>query len=274
MTSGANSAYLLGAEDQERERLLFQGEMFRPEAAALIADVRPPVGGRALDIGCGPLGVLDLLSAAVGPEGGVAGLDAEPRMVEMARRTVAERGLGNVELTVADAAATGLPRASFDVVHTRMVLMNVPDSGSVLAEMAALVRPGGALLLQDVDWMTRVCAPAHPAWDRVVALVEELWRRNGMDVRIGRKLPAMLRASGFTDVQVRAHTKVFGQGDPYQMLMADRAEQCRAALVGQGMVSDGELTDLIARLREHLDDPGTNVVHATLFQAWGRRPAA
>jgi trans-aconitate methyltransferase len=42
--------------------------------------------------GCGPLGVLDLLSDRVGIAGEVVGLDNEPRMIALA-----ERGLGNVD---------------------------------------------------------------------------------------------------------------------------------------------------------------------------------
>ncbi|SHN27273.1 methyltransferase domain-containing protein [Actinacidiphila paucisporea] len=272
MTPAAPSSYLLGADDSERGRLLAQGEMFAEETAGLLARVAPPQGGRAVDVGCGPLGVLDLLSRAVGPHGAVVGLDAEPRMLEMARRTLAERDLHNVELVLRDAGSSGLEPGGFDLVHTRLLLMNVPHSDAVLSEMAALVRPGGKMAIQDVDWMTRVCVPEHPAWDRVVTMVAELWRLNGMDVYIGRKLPAMLRAAGFRDVGVTAHTRTFGPGDPYQTLMVDRAELCRAPLVERGLTTDAELSALLEKLRAHLEDPGTNVVHATLFQAWGTRP--
>jgi hypothetical protein len=65
------------------------------------------------------------------------------------------------------------------VAQTRLVLMNVRHSDRILDEMVSLVRPGG---VEDVDWISRVCAPAHPAWERLVSAVVELWRRKGMDV--------------------------------------------------------------------------------------------
>ncbi|MFD6620016.1 class I SAM-dependent methyltransferase, partial [Streptomyces albidoflavus] len=166
--------YLLGAEDEERRRLLFQGELLKDDTQALLDRVSLRVGDRALDVGCGPLGIMDALAARVGETGRVTGVDAEPRMIEMARRTIAEHGLSNVSLTTADAADTGLPRSSFDLVHTRLVLMNVPHTDQVLDEMLALTAPGGTVAVQDVDWLTRVCEPPHPSWDRLVTAVAEL----------------------------------------------------------------------------------------------------
>ncbi len=264
--------YLLGADTSERQRMLMQGEMFRPEAQRLLDRCELPPGGRAIDVGCGPLGVMDLLADRVGPTGTVVGLDAEPRMLDLAAQTVAERGLANVELLTADAAATGLPRDSFDLAHTRLVLMNVPDADAVLDEMVALVRPGGTVAVQDVDWVSRICEPPHPAWDRIKSLVDQLWRTNGMDVRLGRRLPGMLRRRGLTDLGVDAVARVFQEGDAYRLLLADRAELCRPALLEHGLIAAAELDDLIGELREHLSRPDTIVLHATLFQAWGRKP--
>ena len=42
---------------------------------------------------------------------------------ELARQFVAKNRLSNVEIINADAAATGLPSASFDLVHARLVLL-------------------------------------------------------------------------------------------------------------------------------------------------------
>ncbi|MEZ0076056.1 methyltransferase domain-containing protein [Planotetraspora sp. GP83] len=268
------SGYLLGASTSERERLLVQGEMFRPEAERLLDQCGIQPGWRAIDVGCGPLGVMDLLSERVGTAGEVVGLDSEPRMLELAKETVAEKRLGNVTLVTSDGGATGLPKGGFDLAHTRLVLMNVPHADAVLGEMVSLVRPGGVVAVQDVDWVSRICEPPHPAWDRIVGVIAELWRLNGMDVHIGRRLPHMLRRAGVTGVGAHAAARVFTHGEPYQRLMVTRAEQCRDALVERGLITGAELDECVRELSAHLDDPGTIVLHATLFQAWGRVPGA
>ncbi|WP_157165575.1 methyltransferase domain-containing protein [Streptomyces typhae] len=264
--------YLMGASTSELDRMLFQGELFRPEAERLLERCGPGPGARALDVGCGPLGIVDLLAGRVGADGEVVGLDVQEEMVERARLEAAERGLGNVRLVHGDAARSGEQPATFDFVHTRLVLMNVPHCDAVLKEMIALARPGGIVAVQDVDWVTRLCDPPHPAWERLVEVITELWRLNGMDVHLGRRLPRLLRDAGLVDVRVDASARVFQPDHPYQTLLVERAELCRDALVDRGLITSGELDRCVAELRSHLAEPGTVVVHPLLFQAWGRRP--
>jgi hypothetical protein len=51
--------YILGADENERARLLAQCEIHHAEAARLLDRLAIEPGARALDVGCGPLGVLD-----------------------------------------------------------------------------------------------------------------------------------------------------------------------------------------------------------------------
>jgi len=60
-------------------------------------------GQSAIDVGCGPRGILELLAERVGPRGRVVGLEVDPVHVAMARELVAEQGLTNVEVIQADA---------------------------------------------------------------------------------------------------------------------------------------------------------------------------
>jgi protein-L-isoaspartate O-methyltransferase len=53
------------------------------------------------------------------------GLEREQRFVEMVRAEIVKRGLGNVTMIQADAINTGLEKGSFDLVHERLVLINV-----------------------------------------------------------------------------------------------------------------------------------------------------
>ncbi len=261
--------YSLGADDSERSRLLAQCAMHRGEAESMLDLIGLGAGGHALDLGCGPLGVLDLLAERVGPAGRVVGVDREPRFLAMAARTVAERGIDRIELVDADATDTGLPGAAFDLVHERLVLVNVPRPDAVVREMVRLTRPGGWVAVQDVDWLSWTCVPAHPDWTRLTAAVAAVWSG---DVHLGRSLPALLRAAGLVDVQLRAHIRVHRPGEPYHRLLLRFAEIHRERILAGGTLSASELDGCVERLRAHLDHPDTFTLYATLFQAWGRRP--
>ena len=113
----APAVYALGRDPQEADRLDRQSEEFRPMAQALLDRAGLRQGQRTIDLGCGPRGILELLSDRVGPGGRVVGLDLDPMLLDRAR--VLTAGRANVEITEGDARHTGLAASSFDLVHAR-----------------------------------------------------------------------------------------------------------------------------------------------------------
>lgn len=265
------SRYLLGAEESERLRLLQQAEIHRPEAEGLLARMTVPTGGWALDLGCGPLGVLDLLSAAVGSSGRAIGIDNEPQMIAHARRTIAERALTNVELGLGEASHTGLVESSCDLAHERLLLVNHPAPQDVVAEMARIVRPGGWIALQEVDCELWRCEPRHDAWDELHLVFLTSFAAAGRDPSVGRRLPALLRTAGMPDVTFDVHAYHWGPGHPYQTLLLYFTGLLRAPILQAGLLTADRLDGLEAELEQHLARPETFVIHPLFFQAWARR---
>src|SRR5580693_7515108 len=106
---GATEVYALGRDAAESARLQRQSGELRPDSEALLARVSLRPGQSAIDLGCGPSGIIELLAERVGPGGRVVGVDADPAHVALARQLARERGLDNVEIVAADARRTGLP---------------------------------------------------------------------------------------------------------------------------------------------------------------------
>src|ERR1700752_1212636 len=132
----ANAVYSLGSSEGETARLQRQAGELAPDSRALLDRIGLRPGERAIDLGCGPRGLLGLLAERVAPGGAVVGLAADPAHTAMATEFAAERGLGRVQILTADARRTGLPSGSFDLVHTRTLLITIPEPADVAAEMA------------------------------------------------------------------------------------------------------------------------------------------
>jgi SAM-dependent methyltransferase len=269
VTSTAIEDYSLGSDEAERLRLVAQCGIHRGEAEQLLDRIGVGAGWRALDLGCGPLGVLDLLADRIGHTGRVVGIDRHPGFLAMAARSLPEPHSRTVELIEADATGTGLPSGSFDLVHERLLLVNVPRPAVVVAEMARLAAPGAVVAVEDVDWISWTCVPAHPDWSRLAAAAAAVWSG---DVHIGRRLPALLRSAGLRDVQVSVQARVFGPDAAYQRLLLRFVEIHRERILARGETSSSELDRAVHRLGEHLAEPDTFTLYATLFQAWGRKP--
>jgi SAM-dependent methyltransferase len=248
-----------------------QAQELEQEARWLLDQIDLPAGARAIEIGCGPRGCLDLLAERVGATGEVVGVERSEEAVELARRFVAENNLANVQVLHADARQTGLPRGGFDLATARLVLVNMPHPEEIVSEMAALVRPGGVVALHEVDWIANACDPPLPAWDRLNNLMIDFARTNGNDLFVGRRAPRMLREAGLDDVRLNPLLHVLPVGHPRRMLLLDLVENLRERVLGQKLIEKAELDESMASAKRHLEDPHTLQIFALYFQAWGRK---
>jgi len=263
--------YLLGYRQAEQERLERQALQFAQESSWLFDQMGVACGSRVVEIGCGPQGCLSILSERVGPTGSVVGVDRSRDAVALARQTVSEQGLANVEVLERDARSTDLPRASFDFATARLVLVNVPQPEQILAEAVAIVRPGGWVGFHEADYISHVCDPPNDAWTGLVELLVEYSEQSGIDPFIGRRLPRLMREAGLVDVRVNPIVYVYPCGHANRPILLDFADNLSQRIVAAGLVGERELSEMKAALRRHLADPDTLVVSHLFFQAWGRK---
>jgi len=132
-------------------RKVFHDDLLRARAVARLV----PPGLAVCDVGTGT-GVLAIELARLGCR--VVAIDHSPRMLEAARTKLAAEGLEDVELRQGDAAALPLEDAALDAAFAHMVLHYLPSPAEALAEMARVVRPGGAVVVVDFgehdrEWM-------------------------------------------------------------------------------------------------------------------------
>ncbi len=179
-----------------------QAQELAQESTWLFDQIGIGPGSRVVEIGCGPQGCLELLSDRVGAEGYVIGVELSELAVATARGFLADRGITNAEVRQGHGAATGLETQSFDFATARLVLVNIPEPEKIVAEMAALVKPGGVVALHEADWIAHLCDPAFPEWDRLMQALVTYSKENGIDLYIGRRIARMLRAAGLTDIRL------------------------------------------------------------------------
>jgi ubiquinone/menaquinone biosynthesis C-methylase UbiE len=179
-------------------RLTYAGRRADETWRSEMRDIVDPAGLHVVDIGCGggtySRAWLELGAAQV------TGVDFSAEMLATARAD----SPGEITFTQGDAAATGLPDASADVVFERALVHHVADLGAVAAEARRLLRPGGTYIVQDrtVDDASEPGGPEHVRgliFDRFPRLLDvERARRPDREA-----LAADLRAAGFATVETR-----------------------------------------------------------------------
>ena len=157
-------------------------------------------GDRVLDVGCGPGFYVTELLETVGREGSVVGVDASADMLAVAAQRA--EGHGNVTFHQAEATSLPVPDAGFERAVCVQVLEYVRDVPAALSQMHRALRPGGRVLVWDVDWAT----VSWHAIDRQRARrVLAAWDQHLTHPSLPQTLAAQLRNAGFADVRMNAH---------------------------------------------------------------------
>jgi ubiquinone/menaquinone biosynthesis C-methylase UbiE len=173
--------------------------------------VRP--GDEVLSVGCGP-GVILREVCAMNSSIKGTGVDVSAERVQEAIRN--NRTNSRVQFVRGDAHAMQFPSDSFDLVYSRMLFEYLRDKEQAAAEMARVCRPGGTVLLQDLDGQLLWNYPEDPVMQRAVEQMMAGLASTGFDPFVGRKLFSLAQKAGLKDIQVQVESYhlIAGEIDP------------------------------------------------------------
>jgi SAM-dependent methyltransferase len=174
----------------------------RLTAAAL--DGRP-APQRMLDMACG-FGKSTRPFYEALPEAEVEAIDFSAPCLRLAAREAQRAGARKVHFRQRDAASTGYPDASFDLVTSTMLLHELPPKAveRALAESARLLKPGGRMV--HLDFL-----PGESEFERLIHFGHS--RRNNepfMEPLARMDLPALLGRLGLRNVEIRPFEEADG----------------------------------------------------------------
>ncbi|MFI6507296.1 class I SAM-dependent methyltransferase [Streptosporangium sp. NPDC050855] len=191
------SATTAGGLAGELARLEAQAELSFEEELCLLRELGLTSSrGPLVEVGAGSGAITRRLRRAM-PDLSLIAVDIDPGLLAHAE------GAG-AELIVADAADLPLETGSAGYVLLRYVLQHLSDPAPALAEARRILRPGGRILITEVDascW--GLADPVHPELAGVHAKIAAAQQAAGGDRAIGRRLTRLLRGAGFTEVSIR-----------------------------------------------------------------------
>jgi ubiquinone/menaquinone biosynthesis C-methylase UbiE len=143
--------YMLATGEEAANRLLLLHKIFGPATRKLLKTAGLSPEMQVAEIGCGS-GLAALWTAKVVGEGGsLTAVDGSREQLQLAEKNAVSAGVKNICWVQADAYHTGLPRESFDLLYSRFLMCHLTDPRRALAEMRALLKPGGILVCEDHD---------------------------------------------------------------------------------------------------------------------------
>jgi ubiquinone/menaquinone biosynthesis C-methylase UbiE len=158
--------------------------------------VVPQARGRVLEVGIGT--GLNMRYYDKSRVTRVTGLDPAMQLHPLALERIAQSGLA-VDLVGLSAEQIPLPDDSFDTVLITYTLCTIPDPHAALLEMRRVMKPDGKLLFCEHG---RAPDASVQRWQE---RLQPLWGPVAGGCHLGRDIPALLLAAGFTlpDLQTR-----------------------------------------------------------------------
>ena len=250
--------------EAEAERLRGLEEWADPVTTEHLRRVGVGPGWRCLEVGGGRGSIARWMAEQVGPTGHVLTIDLDTTLLEpLASSTL--------EVRRADLLSDDLP-GGFDLVHARLVVGHLNDRRREgLQRMAALLRPGGVMLVEENDfvWTEVEAWPCHPdehsevmtrAWRASI----EIWRHGGYDGHWARRLASEMRNIGLSEVAGEARGRIDGSG---RMVARLSVERFREQIVATGGLTEPEMDRYLAAL----SDPDMIMTSPLQVSVWGRR---
>jgi len=250
-------AFPHSAEDEFRRLQLFE-QRLDPLTKRRVGRLGIGQGARCLEIGGGRGSMTRWLSELVGPDGRVTATDLEVDFL-----------LGidapNVEVVRHDVRTDSFPEASFDLIHTRAVLMHLPDDASLVPRLVSWLAPGGWLVLEEPDFGMWAGDP-DPVW----SLHPEAARRTfpSLCLSKGRSLLREFTQLDLVDIGADAEIDIVQPGTP----LAEFYRLSMAAIgppAVQAQALSPEQAAMLVRRPTQPDFLACGFVH---IGVWGRRP--
>ncbi|HEX5386441.1 MAG TPA: methyltransferase domain-containing protein [Gemmatimonadales bacterium] len=266
------TTYAIRGGEEGARRLELVAHIMEPATAALHAAAGVGPGMTCLDFGCGPGHVSRALARRVAPGGRVVGIDVDAVKLDAARRECDRAGLANVEFRMSDATLWAEPD-SYDVAYGRFIMSHLAERGAIIGRLVEALRPGGVLMLEDIEFAGSFCWPPNAAYTRYCELYGAVIARRGGDPDLGPRLYPLCVDAGLEDVHVGVVQFVHAARAPEKQLCLTTMVNICDAVEAEGLASSEELAETVAALAAFTDDPRSLLGSPRVFQVWGRKPA-
>jgi SAM-dependent methyltransferase len=261
-----NSDYALDNSAREASaRFAALAAMYDPGTIRHLEQRGVASGWHCLEVGGGGGSIAAWLAARVAPSGRVLVTDIDPRFLESLQSP-------NLEVRRHDIVNDPLPEAAFDLIHSRLVLLHVPEREKALARMVVALKPGGWLVDEEFDASSippnPVANPGEVFLKTLTATRRVMQDRGADDRTFARRLFNRLRAHGLVEVEAQASLSMWHSGSPGASLLRANFEQLHRTMIDAGYLTEEEFNQDLARL----NDPDFIMPSPIMWTVWGRRP--
>ncbi len=244
-----------GFQDNARElaRLNFQAEVAWPIEQAALRRHGLNLDSSVLDVACGT-GVITSQIAALLQCGSIVGVELNDSLLQKAQKRAVTPAAKNVSFQKGNVYSLD-QTAPFDFAYARFLFQHLDRPMAALQSIRSVLRPGGRVLIVDVDDRDLACAPKNSEFTEFLAEAAFCQRQGGGNRRIGREIPGLLEHAGFSEIRqetIRFDSTQLGLDQFLELTTSFKLEQFPAEDRAEASRWLAEIIDQLQRQRARL----------------------
>lgn len=269
--------YVLPTGDKDAARLEIIHDVYKSAGESAMLATGIPQGGTVADIGCGTGPVSLWLASQVGSKGRVDAVDIDASQLAIASKRINTSSsdkaisLGEINFHEKSAYALDLPRNTYDLVFSRFLLCHLQNPELALQKMLAILKPGGHLVIVDIDMPSMFTIPHSDVYTEIIDLSLKGGKALGVDYKIGLRLPAMFAEAGFEDVELELAQPIYRTGANKQ-LWELTFRNAAPSLIAGGIATQAQVDVLFERMAQFAADETTWIAQVRAAVVTGRKP--
>ncbi len=268
-----SSAYVAGEMpsglDYEVDRLRQQALLSWEAEARTLQRLGLRDGMHVLELGSGPGFITEQLLAML-PTGKVTAFDRDPTLIERSRAYLQGKAEGRLDIIEGSVMRMDFPDDTFDFAYGRLIFQHLPDPVGAAKETLRVLKPGGRLVIGDIDDALHIIEPLQPEVQAILDRFTAQHTAKGGNRHIGRRLPRVLMDAGFSNFGLEvviAHSDLYGIE---KLAPREGQEDTWKSLLVAGLITEDEVKVLRASDKEfYSSDP---LVMLMLLMACGEKP--
>jgi 2-polyprenyl-3-methyl-5-hydroxy-6-metoxy-1,4-benzoquinol methylase len=264
-----SSRYVIAGGEAGWRRLTLLARTMAPTTRAHLINAGVREGMTCIDVGCGGGHVTQILAEMSGPSGRVVGIDFDPVKLAAAAAEAESAGFHTIEFRQTD-VLQWRESSTYDVVYGRFILSHLPDSRRILDGMRQALKPGGIVVLEDIDFSGGFSHPENDGYRRYCDLYRAVVQRRGGDADLGKRLFELSCAAGFRDVHVQLVQPVHTGNQPEKAMALVTLQNILSSVITESLATESELQAAIDDLEAFTNDPSSLIGLPRIFQVWGR----
>ncbi len=242
------------SDTREFQRLQLVEAANDPTTIRLLEETEIQPGWHCLELGTGAGSILRWLGSQVGPTGLAVGVD---------KKTTYLHKDDSPHVQIYQGSFLDIPLdQSFDLLHSRYVLIHNQEEGEILKKSCSLLKPGGWALFEEPDFTSATLPDRkqETPQGRVNRAICQMFINVGLDPAYALRLPHKLEKAGFHIVRAQALMHLCPGNSPMATVMADSALVLEQEYTKTGLCSS---EDIQAYVRLSQDSTHWALYHST-----------